>query len=951
MTVALETWQKRLEGHFSSLAAEKAAHGHVVYAIEHGLEPSEVDDLNAALSEHLDTTKYLDPANWIVWIVAAAEIGYQYDGDEYWATFSERFPAWPAFGNRSQIRSWFRQFAAKFHGFRPSGRWADHFSIISWPIGHSILPRYLQSLFATHLHSLRFELARADVTSQEQVGELLRGRYHGGSSRFEDLLEQTGLTGRLVLALRDEDIQGAEAPVYKQTLSRIVSDLEALRPVRSRFRDTRRVLRDARIRATRNLRSGGGDAEGARTPGASGSISPVRLIARQLSDGCWKLGVALPDLTAELEAAGVSLTTLDRLRIRFFDRSDYWMPGRNLGAYYSGRDQALARLPDPIDCPLLVLDREIAPVSALVSSRLRISGTGPWLLRVQGDGAARQVLGRHVRTGATYLVITQTPIPIDLARSLELETVELGTDSAFAYRLEVPRGLVADQLATLKKLDLGYALRARVEPVGLVPRWEGSDDSSTWLTTEEVLLRLSSDFPVRNFWVSIDGANAVRIPTGAGQNAIIAVEDLDSGSHSLSVLAEAPDLSGGSLLEPEVLQLRVRAPRPWISDVTRNAGFSVTLDPFNAPLERLVSGRATLSVIGPAGRTVHAQVSLSDASGHVVERADLGHIKLPAEKSAVHRLVNKLAEEPLSEKVEGAPHIGLSFAVDELGVSSVSFPHKVQPLRWKLEHNSDGYRIRLIDEAGADEEVSVFRFPITAPNRRVKVGLEECLKGAPVEPPGALYVAKLGKRVFPIVVSVPAKERITSFADLAAPTSLERSLYATANIPKIVARYRLWRAARSLGPLGALRKATVLTAFEQCICEIVCGAEWADRARKSLNGQRHLVNRLRKDLGGSPGFGARICSTDWGGYPQFSDAVAEFARIAEVYGVCGNARLSDFALRLAFHPQSVRFDYPGLPSDLFEQIAINQQLLKGAFLTRLVSDLAIRDAIAEQQGA
>src|SRR5262249_27153977 len=138
-------------------------------------------------------------------------------------------------------------------GFAPGGRWAQHFTIIAWPITHAILPQYLQPHFAAHLYALRHDIAQREDRSLTELGELIRDRYHGTSSRFREFLQQTELTARLVLALRDEDVADVVAPVRRETLGRIVRDLEQGRSARRHLREARQVLRDARLRASRGL--------------------------------------------------------------------------------------------------------------------------------------------------------------------------------------------------------------------------------------------------------------------------------------------------------------------------------------------------------------------------------------------------------------------------------------------------------------------------------------------------------------------------------------------------------------------------------------------------------------------------------------------------------------------------------------------------------------------------
>ena len=92
-------------------------------------------------------------------LVYAAELGYNYDGEEYWQSFENRTPGWSARGDREWIRSCFFRFQKEFLGAIPTGRWADHFSIICWPITHAILPLDLQRQLAQNLYEMRYALS------------------------------------------------------------------------------------------------------------------------------------------------------------------------------------------------------------------------------------------------------------------------------------------------------------------------------------------------------------------------------------------------------------------------------------------------------------------------------------------------------------------------------------------------------------------------------------------------------------------------------------------------------------------------------------------------------------------------------------------------------------------------------------------------------------------------
>ncbi len=187
MNVTLEKWQQRLEEHFSQLAFKKADSAAPFFALEHGLNEDELQEIGSLLRERLSLGLRLEP-HWLLWVVYATEIGYIYDGEEYWNTFEEFTPRWSDRGSRSQLRLWFSKFRTKFRAVTPSGPWAEWFSIIAWPITHAVLPKYLQWQFAKALYDLRYRLVGLQALSPTAVGELLASNTWDASTRFQEFL-------------------------------------------------------------------------------------------------------------------------------------------------------------------------------------------------------------------------------------------------------------------------------------------------------------------------------------------------------------------------------------------------------------------------------------------------------------------------------------------------------------------------------------------------------------------------------------------------------------------------------------------------------------------------------------------------------------------------------------------------------------------------------------------
>lgn len=925
--------QARLEGHFATLAQQRAKYRYPVYALEHGLEPSDI----RAIRLELASTRNLKREHWLLWIAVAAEIGYVYDGDEFWISFAARIPNWGSFGSRDTIRDWFRTFAARFAGFAPGGRWARHFTIIAWPITHSILPRYLQPHFAAHLYALRYHVAQPDGDDIGQLGELIRDRYHGASSRFREFLQQTELTARLVLALRDEDVQDAVAPIYRGTLARLVSDLERGRSARWQLHEARRVLRNARIQGISGLTGSASprrESHGQKT--RVGKAGAAKLVARCSSAGSWTVGVALPDFAAMLRLTGVDRRALDKTRLRFLDKPTRWMPARTLLSY-AGQDHALARLPESLHDPIIALENPIPRLSEILAADVRLQGSPPWLLRVHEDGIARQVLGNHVRTNRSYVVVAQDAVDPALASELALEMRDCVTDRLVLYTMDTPPTIGDGYRLALERLNFGYALRATVETVGLTPRWDEVAGGSIWLPHEEIVLRLSADFEVAELSVSLNDQQCIRVPVSAGADAFVSVGPLPVGRHMVVVAAHSATISAVAT-EPEILILEVRPPEPWHVSAQRYAGFRIVIDPPDATIEALLTNRASISVHGPPGRHAVVDARLFDPNGHPLERAELGQLMIPHAPEAMRRVVEKLGAEPLSEQVLGAPRVDIVATVEELGAASVSFGRKIDPLRWKLERRDAEYIARLIDDAGLPSDALVERHPMEAPGERIALKLHDCINGILVDPPGSLFVASYEQRLYAAIASVPPRTRITDLAHLGFSISLPNVGGKPDPITRLLALCKRWRVARPLGKLASIRKAHLIGAFDLAVARLACGADWANRARDCRLGQIMLLPLLQREVGGSPGFASRMRTTAWPLTKQ-STARFQFSQIAKHYQISDDADLCDIAFRLAFSPTKLGVDDLSQRRALLEQLIRNRPLARGAFLAKLSADI------------
>ncbi|WP_449425874.1 hypothetical protein, partial [Rhodanobacter lindaniclasticus] len=242
----LGAWNQRLAAHFGALARDRK--DIPVFALEHGLAQAELLALENTLRAHIQVSA---PArdHQLVWVIYAAEIGYGYAGSEYWQTFEDKTPGWTLNGRRDWIRDAFVAFQRKFAGAKPSGPWAEQFSIIAWPITHAILPCDLQQQLARILYELRHSFSGELFDEPQRLGDFIAARSWNTSARFQNLVQAPALVGQIAAALLLQGKEGFKTLLHPTTLKRISDDVDRERRGRDWLRGARRAAEErAKIR-------------------------------------------------------------------------------------------------------------------------------------------------------------------------------------------------------------------------------------------------------------------------------------------------------------------------------------------------------------------------------------------------------------------------------------------------------------------------------------------------------------------------------------------------------------------------------------------------------------------------------------------------------------------------------------------------------------------------------
>lgn len=932
MALNLDQWQERMEHHFEALAKSRSNSGLPLFVLEHGLSGAETDQIAKQLRARLANGKRLAP-HWLLWAIYAAERGYTYEGGEYWQSFEETTPGW-APKDRYRLSAWFSRFRETYNGFKPSGSWAMHFSIIAWPITHAVLPRYLQFQFARTLYALRFQLARLRSIDPAAIGHLVATNVYDASTRFEQFLQQQELVGRMVLALlHQQDAGEGEDPLLPATLARIVNDLETIRNARGWIKETSRVVSDRFKGLSRGEETSRRGAEPRQAPNSDNQqnldIRPHLRLNYQ-GQGHWDLQVDLPSFK-KVAALNPDLREFLMQTRCLLNGSPVKKPPAWV---LSGRRQAVLReWPDP-ERPLIGFERHHGVVSHLLESECRISKGPYWLFRVANDGMAREIRGCIVRPGKDYILASKSPV-YDLMDGME--PCKINCPNISALRIRVPQDVSEDYAQWLKIKGLVLARTIRIWPAGFPGRqWDG-EGRSEWLTTEKPTFGISSDHSMETYEITLQGSESRTIKAASpGTPTFVQLSELSAGRHQLTVRAErTDDRIEGSNVNKGMLELHVREPEPWMPGAAAHAGLIVSIDPYDASLDQFWHNDCEVSIFGPAGRRITPQIVLQNSADEQIFSQNIcGTLELPVRPDVwAKHFSDFLKRERWGWRYLEAESGLLIINGDDLGRYIMRLEYNVLPIRWVLRESGEGVLIRLVDESGQeDAETTCDYFPMERPKSCHSLDLACVFDGISVHPPGGLFVAKSGRYSDAVVVSSGLK--LSGLDGLGVRPDYGRTSGAPKSIAKLLININLWRQARVAGPLAGVRRRQVTNALLHGAIGVLAGCDWADAeqnliaAENPLGGLDHLNSLMTKAVEFARHVSQNAPTVD----RELRSLKLWYAETARRFRICFDQGMCDFAIDFACRPNALPSLYPDDLLSFVQRAQAEQTLLRGARL-------------------
>ena len=894
----LKDWHSRLETQFETLRNQQNAG--FVFALEHGLSTHEVRDLQECVrATSWSATRRI---YWLPWVVYAAEIGYAYSGNEYWQTFENRTPRWSGV-DRPWIRQIFGQFAKRFRGAEPSGIWAEHFTIICWPITHAILPKDLQVELAHTLFDIRLGLDPEILQDSTRLGALIHARSWGRSRRFQQFSTQEELVGIIARALVTKETEDTDHLVFPETLERVAHDLQQTHDAREWLKRAREVAGRVRIGGT--IMGGGGSGTGV-PPGKvtrAGVLQDTGLdltprVRLRKAPNAWEVWLDVPEMRSLASTSSSVAKILGETRV-YVRGND--MP-RPRGSLMDGFSVELKEWPHSGQA-LLELERTTPVLEFLLSSTI-VSATGSVMLfRVSSEYEGTLLGSLVVRPDRAYVILSEESLQSD-----HLGAVACTCEGLYAYEVTLPKHVPWSMIQDLRRLGLKDVLDIAIQPAGLsAPGWDG-ENGSQWLEGDQPRFAVSSSSECEVALSFQDEEIILKMTAGVVR--FFSLPRLPLGEHSVDVfVATNEETQRGKL------SLTVREPRERVSGLA--SPLRLRAEPPSPTLEEIWEGRASIQAQGPRETKASLVVTFSSREGKTYEKS--WEVHLPLEADRWGQMLSQLQSlEDCTKAYDEATSVLIRMDAGLLGNRTLEAFPALLSLKWATERTNESYSLRIIDQFGA-QYLSARRYTFERPDQSGKIGLDNGRVNS-AEP--GLYVVSFEEHEASVVV---APTSLHSLKDLAIRPKLsgKDSNSKRDRAARLIRVLHKWAGASTPGSALAITwRQQVVTDIEAQLFLVLCGTSWAQRVpREPWNFTTSKLQTLAELVAPSqPALTAAISRN----YSRMlsmplHQRIADFARVTGVFGAPPHALLdmfsaemnednywlAEFVLRLASQPNLV----------------------------------------------
>ena len=445
----------KLHKHFKSLAKNSDE----VFALEHNLEEEELENIKLHINNFVFPI-YKYP---LLWVIKTTESGYEFSKDNrFWWRLKDNYSAGLVTETtaRNRIRECFEWFHEEYKGVIPTGRWADAFRIISWPVTHAIIPSYLQEQLANEILriSTSQDLNQTHFSSAKELGQFYRDNYTESGHQFDTIMNHPEIIGALILRITGSE---ASPPIYEPTFDRIIESFrETVKNFEHIGSETKRNLEIARKRA-RSLATGSSTPMGRNTL-EDVSLKPFIVYENNQNNEEWVIKIRLPRIrNPEFSIIRKDLLNND-LRLNF--AKEWSLYSGELA--YAHPDRKFDFNDADLDLSRSLIEYSNGETPKEISDRYTVKsvfGEFPWIFKLNKEENRGEIIFSGWLRGSTkYLYVSD----VEIEEPELFKSIPLSSQTLRAYEIELNDDIDERIIEILKKYDLGINDGIVIEPLG-----------------------------------------------------------------------------------------------------------------------------------------------------------------------------------------------------------------------------------------------------------------------------------------------------------------------------------------------------------------------------------------------------------------------------------------------------------------------------------------------------
>ena len=802
--MSLVEFHNSLSQHFSTLRNNRKRIDGTIFALEHGLDSKQREDLKQSIHTHLET-KQPDEKNWLPWVIYAAEVGYEFDGHEYWQSFENKTPDWGNKGNRHFIRNGFKRFVQSFGGYRPSGVWANHFNIISYPITHAILPRDLQYQLARVLFNLRSYINRTLIQSPQLLGRKIAENCYDETKRFQQFAQSHDLIGLIAREILTIDEKGSDNFILLPTFRRIIGDLRETSEARNWLDETKSEI----ISKTY-------------TKGRTDKTLKPQLILRRIEKYNWDVLVEIPDFEPLAETSLEIENFLKSARPRLTGNLGGKRLARGRLIKYGSFSEKLEFIPDN-NQQLLNFRRDLPKVLENFLKREFLFNLSEYeIFTVEEGGSAKQHESRVIQPEGKYIIMCREPVKNSLLSPLTTSCSDI-----YLYSLSSDKLSETQHRELLKQLELEVETGFNLIPVGTPPiNWD-EGYKVEYIDGETPLFAIKINQPWTAVRIQLEDFDELEINNQtASEYAYFSLPPLSTGLYKLSCGTKNElDSHFQSLGE---ISIYVKDRTIWQPGTTSQNAMLLLPDPPKPSFEQFFNGNINFQIYSPeASVDVSLYLLSKQLDVPPLLKRNIVTASLPQGIDEINRKINEVVEDPkVLENSEDAYFCRLEFKSEELGIIPFDFRREFNPIQWEVKNDSSGKTVlNLSEESFGDEETKILQYKFDTPDFVTELHYDRYFPDYFVPESGGLFVASTPKQKKGIIV-LRANEvkSYKSFADIGKDNDFMPTLQSYTrtkeNLCKLLDLYCLWNTSRTVG--NVFSKKDVQKVLDNILFKIVC---------------------------------------------------------------------------------------------------------------------------------